>query len=182
MAVVGSCNIVKKIALILVLVTGLAVTACSTPGSATQPQIGGKTSSITLELTEAELVAQANLIVVGVVREKKSQWDANHKNIYTLVTVSVEELIKGQSSNNSIIVNVPGGEVAGIAQWVEDTPSFQVGDRALFFLKQRSDSTFTIIGGGQGVYRSGGIGLVEPTSSFADTVSRIKSLVSKGSK
>ncbi len=82
------------------------------------------------------LAAGADAIVVGNVLGSLGSWNAYGTRIYSEVTVSVEESLKGLPCGTTITVIVPGGTVGEIAQRLSDTPRFTEGERAMLVLKQ----------------------------------------------
>jgi len=102
-----------------------------------------------VKLTVDELTAQASHIVTGRVTETKSQWNANRSRINTLVSLLVDDLVKGSLVDKRIVVQLPGGKVGNTAEWVEDSPSFGAGERVLVFLVKQ-DTIFSVVGGFQG--------------------------------
>lgn len=87
------------------------------------------------KLTVEELTAGADSILVGEVTDSAC-YEEGEGSIYTLVTVSLEQTIKGETKE-AVSVRVPGGELNGQTLWVEDAPSFQMGERAAVFLEER---------------------------------------------
>jgi hypothetical protein len=90
--------------------------------------------------------AQADSIVLGTVVQTRSAWNAPHTRIESVVTVSVEDTLKGGISSNTINLKVPGGEVDGITQWLSETPSFQTGERMITLLKPAVQGSYEIYG------------------------------------
>jgi hypothetical protein len=168
-------------ALILIVVS--AFLACSLPSQPVETDKPGLVDSNALvELSLAELVAHANCIVIGLVSSKISQWDAGKENIYTYVVLAVEERLKGELTSNQIVVKVPGGEIDGEIQFVEDTASFRVGERVLVFLKCDSDGTAAaVIGGRQGklLIRNGRV--INSNLSVNELIFRIKTEINRKS-
>lgn len=160
----------------IILVTGIAflLLAYSVP----KPhQVAS--SPLVVEVTLEELVAQASHIVVGEVIEKKSQWSDDRSHIYTLVTVSVEEWVKGDSKGNKILIKVPGGKVGEVIEWVEDVASFRVGERVVVFLHIQEDSTFDVVGGWQGKFTVENGKIVGSDLSLAELIYRIEDEMTK---
>jgi hypothetical protein len=91
--------------------------------------------ALMLKFSLPELVNGADAIIVGSVTGRSSQWNTDRSHIETIVTLSVEEYLKGTSSEGNLTINVPGGEVAGITERVSDTPGFDQGERVVLFLK-----------------------------------------------
>ncbi|MBE0461750.1 MAG: hypothetical protein IBX60_08990 [Candidatus Aminicenantes bacterium] len=75
------------------------------------------------------------MIIVGEVLDVRSEWNANRSIIFTYVTVSVEEYIKGSSLVKEIKVKNLGGIVDEIGSLVPDSPSFRKGEKVLLFLQ-----------------------------------------------
>lgn len=168
-----------RIAAIILVVASLLLFACAEPKP--NPQGTPITSALLVKLSLEELVAKADLIVVGSVTEKKSQWNTDHSRIYTFVSIATEEAIKGASGKN-IVIKVAGGEAGGITQLSEDMPGFQTGERVLVFLEINDDGTTGVIGGWQGriVIENGKVAGSDIT--LRDLVSQIKIEVNKSPK
>ncbi|MDD5127229.1 MAG: matrixin family metalloprotease, partial [Dehalococcoidales bacterium] len=83
-----------------------------------------------------DLTEGADAIVVGTVIETISYWNDGHTSIFTSAVLSVDEKLKGETTQEQITVNFPGGNVDGLSLWVSDMPSFNVGEQSLLFLKR----------------------------------------------
>jgi len=116
---------------------------------------------------------EASSIVVAEVTHTQSQWEGG--SIYTYVTVSIEQYIKG-AGDKQITIKVPGGRVGNVAQFVSDTPNFQVGERAILFLK---DQFFRVVGWRQGKYAIVNRRVVsdEGVEDETDFVNRVRSIL-----
>jgi hypothetical protein len=176
----GAYSTLKKIAIVIFLAVGFVLPACSSPVS--QGGLQPITSAAMVKLTQEELVAGADWIMVGMVTDSKSQWNDDRTRIYTLVTLSVEEWLKGQSGGKKIVIKIPGGEVNGITQQTEDVASLKIGEKVLVFLKLNNDGTTTVFGGFQGKRTIEGDGVVGSKLSVKELVSQIKAEVAKSSK
>ncbi|MBC8276036.1 MAG: hypothetical protein H8E40_13855 [Chloroflexi bacterium] len=175
---------IQRIAIVAVITASLLLSACS----ARVPPDEVTSSSLVVELTQAELVAHADWIVVGTVTGKESLWSADRGNIYTLVTVSVEEWVKGGPGENEIVITTPGGQVGETTEVVEDAAGFQEGERVLVYLQLNDDGTASVVGGWQGqfvVTKNGKVARGElslSNLSLADVISQIKAEIGKQSK
>jgi hypothetical protein len=110
----------------------------------------GSLSAMMVELSPAELRAQADVIVTGTVTGMTSRWDDSHSTIFTDVAVSVERFDKGNAGRR-LTVRVPGGEVGDIGMAVEDMPTFAPGQKVSLHLGRATDrGVFRLVGGGQG--------------------------------
>jgi len=137
------------------------------------PPSGGGSGAVE-KLTLEELTARADLIVLGTVTDLTSQWTTDHKSIYTLATLLVEELIKGESSEGEIVIMIPGGTAEGVTQSMENAASFRVSERAVVFLEQGGDTTFSVVGGFQGKYTIEDDKIAGSDTSLVEFISRIK--------
>ncbi|MFH0767967.1 MAG: hypothetical protein V1932_00165 [Chloroflexota bacterium] len=168
-----------RVVITLVLVT-LVLSACSQPtppsDNTSEPEAPSQetTSGLMLKLTLDDLVGGASYIVVGKITQMSSQWNADRTRIYTSVTLSIEEQIKGDWNKNEITITVPGGKVGETAELVEDTAGFSVNERVLVFLT-KEDNTFSVFGGFQGKFVVGDNGqIIGKDLSLADLVAQIR--------
>lgn len=96
------------------------------------------------------LTARAERVVVGEVLSTKSDWDSQHRSIYTRIEVQVAEVWKGQKPTSGRLTIVqPGGAIGDIEMHVHGLASFQAGQRAVLFLAGAETSSH-LIGLGQG--------------------------------
>jgi len=110
----------------------------------------GRQSQRKIELSPAELRAQADVIIAGNVAGVSSQWDDTHSTIFTDVAVSVERFDKGNAPRR-LTVRVPGGEVGDIGMAVEDMPVFAPGQKVSLHLRKTAErAVFKLAGGGRG--------------------------------
>jgi hypothetical protein len=128
----------RNIALIIVLATLSAFIA---------PSLGLGFSS-QQPITLQEKTANADLIVVGKVTDVQCRWDEPKTLIHTYVSVSIEEIVKGQSPNDKITITMPGGEVGNLIAAMPGMPSFRKGERVLLFLirDRYSDDLYLVHG------------------------------------
>jgi hypothetical protein len=106
-------------------------------------------AGIVEKLTVEELTARADSILVGEATDIACHQESEG-NIYTQVTLAVEQTVKGETKE-AVNLRVPGGELNGQTSWVEDAPSFRMGERAVIFLEER-EGIFTVVGGFQGKF------------------------------
>ena len=122
---------------VVIVLLGIAV------GVALLIASGGVAYAWMVNLSLGELSAGADSIVTGTVVEQNSYWNEAHINIYTSVTIAVEESLKGAAGQDRITVIIQGGQVGDSAQWVEDTPAFSPGERVAVFLRQLDSTELT---------------------------------------
>lgn len=106
-------------------------------------------ASITKTSVE-DLTREADVIVIGDVKEVASRWNMWRTAIYTYSTLLVEKYIKGTGPETLTIIT-EGGNVGDLWMWVEDVPDFTKNETVLVFLKQAGDE-FSVVGWIQGKY------------------------------
>lgn len=123
--------------------------------------------ALMIKLSLAKLSIKADAIVLGEIKEIRSQWSIDKSIIMTIVTLQIHEILKGDIDNYQLLIQFPGGEVGDIGLKVSDMPSFKQNEIVLIFLKSISDPTdtknspmialnflpsFNVFGGAQGKY------------------------------
>jgi hypothetical protein len=93
---------------------------------------------------EQALVEDAVAIVTGDVTRIESFWDAQQEKIFTHVSLSVEEILKGDFDTKQLILKQIGGQVSGLYAWVYGNPEFSTGERVLLFLSRNPDRTLRV--------------------------------------
>ncbi len=79
-------------------------------------------------------VQSSSHIIEGKVIAKASFWDADQHNIYTVNTVEVFKLFKGQLLNETIEIITPGGSVGNKVEIVTPSLSLNIGEIGVFML------------------------------------------------
>jgi hypothetical protein len=106
--------------------------------------------------TFEELVQRADLVLVGTVREVRSNFAHGGLDQNTIISdVSFYDLrlVKGQVAGSEYVLQVPGGVVGRFAQNYPGIPSFQTGQRYLVFIRGNRRDFFPVVGINQGVFR-----------------------------
>ena len=100
---------------------------------------------------EIEILSKnAEVIVTGKVKQKKSIWNENKTRIFTSVILDVDDQLKGQDNNSSIEIVYPGGEIDGIGELYTHMPSLENEEEVLLFLKKNKNETYKIFNGENG--------------------------------
>jgi hypothetical protein len=107
-------------------------------------------SGMQIEVSERQLIREAESIVLGTVVGQHSYWNDENTLIYTDFTIRVEHQLKDVGSDSLIIVNVIGGEVDDVGLKVSNEASLTIGERILLFLKAADEIRMKIIRGDQG--------------------------------
>lgn len=73
------------------------------------PGQGGATGfDVAAHLTNQDLATQSDLIVIGQAVATRTEWVHDGRSLYTLVTISVEETLKGEHGTTATVA-IPGG-------------------------------------------------------------------------
>lgn len=97
-----------------------------------------------------QLVAAAELIVVGEVESTRAAWRGGR--IITTVTIAQPHALKGASAG-PVELEVLGGTVDGLAQSVKGMASFATGERVTVFLRRNTAGAWRTVGLSQGKLR-----------------------------
>lgn len=103
-----------------------------------------------------ELVQLADLVVVGTVKEVRSEFadgGLDQNTIFSYATFTDLEVVKGQSAASEYVLRVPGGVVGRFAQDYPGIPLFRTGRRYLVFIRGNHRDFFPVVGITQGVFR-----------------------------
>ncbi|MBL8149072.1 MAG: hypothetical protein JNN15_04005, partial [Blastocatellia bacterium] len=87
-------------------------------------------------LSDENLVASSEAIITGHVTYMESR--SSGGKIYTDITVSISEVIKGRFSSKTIVIEQLGGRSASHQVWLTNSPEFKIGEEVLLFLSADS--------------------------------------------
>jgi hypothetical protein len=114
------------------------------------------------KFTWKELARKSPTIVLATVEDEYSRWDTGNKEIYTYVTLRVNEPIKGAKSDvatkgpkneSTITIRQLGGTVDNITSIVPGMPRFTRGEQVVVFLSANDDAGYPwVMGLQQGKY------------------------------
>jgi len=106
--------------------------------------------SAMIRLGLEQLTRGADMIVLGTITHRVSAWNDRHSEIYTDVTVDVEEAMKG-SPGMAVAFRVAGGVIGEIGMGTSTDASFEPGERVIVFL-HREGHTARLFGRRQGKF------------------------------
>ena len=101
-------------------------------------------------VTTQDLARQAEVVAVGKVTALRSEWNAAHTMIRTLVTLSVDQYVKGGSSDRTFTLYVPGGEVGGVGELYSDMATFRQDENVVVFAQKDKQGRYRVADGFQG--------------------------------
>ena len=134
------------------------------------------------KLTTKELTNRAEVIAVGKVTSMRSEWNRDKTRIYTKVTISVDQYVKGQRSEKTLTISHLGGEVGAVGELYSHTPRFSKDEEVLVFVKKDKKNNLRITGGADGKFRITkseltGKKLVGKIKTLEDFTARVKSII-----
>ncbi|MBK7992577.1 MAG: hypothetical protein IPK14_03945 [Blastocatellia bacterium] len=92
-----------------------------------------------VKISDKNLVLSSDAILTGKVLSIESRWDASKTNIYTDITIALNQTIKGDLGSNTIVIEQVGGKIGDKQVWLTGSPEFSVGEEVLLFLKANSE-------------------------------------------
>ncbi|MBS3943859.1 MAG: hypothetical protein KGZ42_00040 [Melioribacter sp.] len=113
-------------------------------------------ATIMREATIKEMTKEANLIVMGRVELIESRWSRDGKMIMTYVTVSINNVIKGDQELKNLVVEVPGGTIGDVTATAMGEARFHQNEEVLLFLvknKTIPSATYFVVALCQGKFR-----------------------------
>jgi len=113
--------------------------------------VGAAQASVALAVTLDELVDHADLAVVALATERRSEWAeiAGSRRIVTYTRFEVEQAVVG-AAPAELWVRTLGGVVGHIGQRVEGEAELGVGSRAMLFLTRAPDDALVVTARAQG--------------------------------
>jgi hypothetical protein len=108
-------------------------------------------ASTFVAMSDQELVAQSDAVVVGEVLETFSYWNDQHTMIFTEAIVSVQRVVTGDAPA-LINVRTAGGVVGSYKVEATGFPTFRKGQRQLLFVHGSAAGTVELTGYRQGQF------------------------------
>lgn len=122
------------------------------------PSVHRARASVVLALDLAELVAEADHVLVVTAVAEHARWSRNGKQIVTDVELRNEQTLKGPARPGQVLVATRlGGTLGELALQVPGEARLGAGQRALVFL-EASDGELRFVGMSQGVLALRGSG------------------------
>ncbi len=114
-------------------------------------------------LSTDELTKASDIVISGEVENTESHWSKDGKTIFTTAYITVDDVVKGVTTQRKIAVEYEGGEVGGIGLRVSDQTALTKGEKVILFLKSgkshRDGNVYNIVGNNQGKYVIGADGI-----------------------
>ncbi|MDR2877011.1 MAG: hypothetical protein LBV36_03085 [Chromatiales bacterium] len=110
-------------------------------------------SALTVEAVDFDqLVARAEVIVIGTVRDTRSALGADGQTIYTWADLVDLDVLKGDVPEAVYRLRVPGGVLGDAAQIYPGMPVLKRGERYVLFVRGHLQQFIPFVGAFQGVY------------------------------
>lgn len=123
-------------------------------------------ASTFMAMSQGELVAQSDAVVVGEVLQVQSFRDETGSFVITEAMVQVQETLTG-SADSVVVVRTAGGTVDGYTVVAHGFPQFEEGERVVLFLSEDGAEASKVVGYRLGQYRvvtnSRGVEVALPT-------------------
>jgi hypothetical protein len=103
------------------------------------------------DLSPNQMVDASELIVRGTVSEVWTEKDAAG-SIWTLASVEVERVYKGESATRSVIVHQLGGSESGEGLTLSVFTRFSPGEQTLLYLDKSNSGLWRVVGGDIGKF------------------------------
>ena len=101
-------------------------------------------------LAPEELATRSQIIAVGTVTETRSEWNADHTRIQTVVTLAVDQYWKGTDAGATLTLIVPGGEVGETGELYSHTARFTPDETVLIFAGRDEAGHLRVTAGDRG--------------------------------
>jgi len=98
-----------------------------------------------------ELTDRSEVVVSGQVTRSWSDWDSEHKYIWTHHEIKVSGALKG-SAASTVVVSEPGGVVGNRAMSTAGVVAYSAGEQVAVFLERMPNGYLRTTGWGQGKY------------------------------
>src|SRR5262249_52989068 len=102
-------------------------------------------ATVVLPVSETDMAQQASDIVIGKISKLQSAWDKNHQQIFTKITLTVEEVLKGNLKKHRLNVTQTGGVVDDVESWIDGNPQFTEGEKVLLFLEKQENGSLHVL-------------------------------------
>ncbi len=101
-------------------------------------------ATISVPVSDHDLIHQSVAIVLGEIETIESFSDLHEDQIYTHITLTIDEVLKGDVSVTELTIKQPGGAIGGTHTWIFGSPEFRIGEQVLLFLTMNDDGTLRV--------------------------------------
>jgi hypothetical protein len=97
-----------------------------------------------------QLVDDSDGVIQGVVEKTEALFIGTE--IFTDVTIKVDDILKGSYDKPLFVIRVIGGELNGVGQRISGIPTFQVNEEVILFIEGNGKYKLPFAGGTQGIF------------------------------
>ena len=115
-------------------------------------------------LSFEQLTDRSDLVVTGEVARTWTDWDSEHKYIWTHYELTVSATHKGASAA-TVVLSEPGGVVGLQGMAIAGAVGYQPGEHVLVFLERMPNGYLRTTGWSQGKYSIDAAGRLRPEST-----------------
>ena len=101
-------------------------------------------ATISVPVPDHDLIHQSVAIVMGQIETIESFSDLQENQIYTHITLTIDDVLKGDVSATELTIKQPGGAVGDTHTWIFGSPEFTIGEQVLLFLTNNDDGTLRV--------------------------------------
>jgi len=101
------------------------------------------------KMSHKDMTEVSTAVLYGKCTNKRCEWNEDKSIIYTYVTITPEEYIKGNLGPEAVIT-IPGGRVDNIIYEVSEMPAFTEGEEVVAFIWKNPRGKNLITGGYKG--------------------------------
>lgn len=114
-------------------------------------------------LSFEQLTDHSELVVTGEITRTWSDWDSEHKFIWTHYELSVAAAQKG-SPSSAVVLSEPGGVVGIQGMSIAGAVTYQTGEKVLVFLQRMPNGYLRTTGWSQGKFELDANGRIHSTA------------------
>jgi hypothetical protein len=104
----------------------------------------GDRHAYAVRFSDDDLIVGARAIVIGRVLSIACRLEPAEDRIFTYITLSVDETLKGEIGSRRIVLKEEGGEVEGQGSIIFGTPRFSPGERVFLYLDTWRDGSLRV--------------------------------------
>jgi len=97
--------------------------------------LAAATHALMIKIPLKRLASESDAIFIGRVQSVRCEWSLDKRLILSIVTVRVQETLKGHRIVPDIILEVPGGTLGDLSLKVTNMPTFHEKEEVLVFLR-----------------------------------------------
>ncbi len=98
-------------------------------------------ATMIVPVSTTDLAQQAAAIIIGEVKAIESYWDDTAQQVFTHITLTPQEVLKGTIANGDLILKQVGGVVGNRRTWLDGAPELTRGEKVLLFLDTNPDGS-----------------------------------------